>query len=262
MSDSVCYIYTLADSIDSESIRYVGQTVLTLPKRLNRHINSCSCKSTKITYKDNWIKSLLNQGRTPEIKLIETINSDDISLWNAREIYWISFYKSLGHRLTNSSLGGRGGRWSEEMKKKASKTRKGRAPSEKCLNAATAAKLGKHRTDETKKKISDNRKGIEAWNKGVPATDEVRHRLQTMTIGYKHTEESKKKISEASKEMWSDEEKRKQLIENITKSLQLPEARHKAVESSRKIWEDKAYREKVSNALREAWKKRKEERDK
>jgi len=176
MGKSICCIYILVDSVDRENIRYVGQTTLTLPKRLKRHINSCTYE---ISYKNNWIKSLLKQGRIPEIKVIEIIDSDDPLIWDEREIYWISFYKKLGHRLTNTTLGGHGIRWSEEMKKKASKNRKGRCPSKQCLKAAADSRRGRPRSDKTKRKISESRKGTPAWNKDVPASPEMRKILQT-----------------------------------------------------------------------------------
>lgn len=251
-----CYIYALVDSLNPDDIRYIGQTVLTLPKRLKRHINSCAYETT---HKTNWIKKILKEGRSPEIKVIEVTDSD-LSICDAREIYWISYYKSLGCRLTNASLGGHGVRWSEEMKRKASKARKGIAPSLACQKAAKEARTGSHHTDDAREKMSKNRKGIPAWNKGVPVSEEEKQRLQTLTVGYQHTEDSKKKISESSKERWQDDKMKEKIKKGQRKAWEDLELRTKMGEFCRERWKDEDYRAKVSKAMKEAWKRRKEKK--
>jgi hypothetical protein len=52
------FIYYLSDG--NGDIRYVGKTKQFLKKRLYAHI--IECKSERISYKINWIKSLLKKG--------------------------------------------------------------------------------------------------------------------------------------------------------------------------------------------------------
>lgn len=95
------YIYGLIDPITQE-LRYVGKTY-NIRIRYNEHMS----KLKKNTYKNNWIKKLLQNKLKPEIYCFEEFDSEN-DAYEAEEFY-ISYFKQIGCKLTNNSVGGRGG---------------------------------------------------------------------------------------------------------------------------------------------------------
>jgi group I intron endonuclease len=118
------YIYCLKCPMTNE-IRYIGQTILTLNKRLKSHIYETvrSVKLNKqLTHKENWILGLIKEGIANKI-LIELIEEVDIKDIDEREIFWIEYYKS--NKLTNIDLGGKRNFLTQETKDKISKANEG-----------------------------------------------------------------------------------------------------------------------------------------
>lgn len=107
------YIYVLKDPT-TKIIKYVGQTKS--PKnRLRSHIDLARWGKRKRAVGD-WINTLLNNGKKP---LLEVIEETSIEFWAAREIYWISYYKSKSLKLLNLTNGGEsnnGYKYSNELK--------------------------------------------------------------------------------------------------------------------------------------------------
>jgi hypothetical protein len=102
--DGLCFIYVLKD--DTGKIRYVGQTV-DLNIRFSQHIYGAMHPNLSIspnTYKNLWIRKMLSDNKAPIMEMIEetTLNES-----NAREKYWIQYYKENGCKLTNTTIGGR-----------------------------------------------------------------------------------------------------------------------------------------------------------
>lgn len=100
MKNKTTFIYCLIDPVEPDIIRYVGKSN-NVSNRLYKHINE-SKKSN--SYKNNWIKKLLSQGRRPEIKVLKEVNYKNWKYW---EKFYIKKYKS--DKLTNVSSGGDGG---------------------------------------------------------------------------------------------------------------------------------------------------------
>lgn len=94
------YIYVLEDP-DTHEVRYVGKTVAKLEYRLGQHLYDSFREKT---YKSNWIKKVLKNGKLPIIKLIETTTWDNSSYL---EEYWIWYFKQH-FNITNLSSGGEG----------------------------------------------------------------------------------------------------------------------------------------------------------
>src|SRR5271163_2259633 len=95
------YVYGLIDPI-TEELRYVGSTYR-LNKRYNEHISQLK----KNSYKNNWIKQLLSQNIKPEMFIIEECETEE-EMYKAEE-WHIIYFKQMECRLTNNSIGGRGG---------------------------------------------------------------------------------------------------------------------------------------------------------
>lgn len=96
------YIYGLFDPETGE-LRYIGQTIHSLEKRLSVHM--ADSKKGK-SYRKNWIKSLQDKGLKPIIQIIDS--TSDINNLSKLEIYYISYFKNIGCRLTNLTNGGEG----------------------------------------------------------------------------------------------------------------------------------------------------------
>jgi len=95
--DGQTYVYTLADP-DTDDVYYVG--ISSNPKRrYAQHLRPRPRKSTK----DAWIASLLDQGRQPEMVVLERVATEEA---REQEKFWIRRYSSV-HLLTNPSIGKR-----------------------------------------------------------------------------------------------------------------------------------------------------------
>jgi hypothetical protein len=95
-------IYGLTDP-DTQEIRYIGKSTSGL-KRPKEHKKPCNLKVS--SHKVNWIKSLIEQGKSYGIIIIEETQTPEEL--DAKEIYWIAEYKTRGAKLTNGTDGGEG----------------------------------------------------------------------------------------------------------------------------------------------------------
>jgi len=110
-------IYALLDPVTYE-IRYVGQTVQSLKRRLQEHCRD----SRKYThYTACWIKGLKAQGLTPLIALLESTATTNL---NTLEIFWIKELRKTCKltNLTDGGFGNNGQVRSAETNLKVSKT--------------------------------------------------------------------------------------------------------------------------------------------
>lgn len=94
-------IYGLFDPIINQC-RYIGKTVQGLEQRLSQHV---SCSKKQNNEKSNWIRSLLEKGLKPLIKVIERVPCNE---WKCAERFWIDFFRYFGLKLTNFREGGIG----------------------------------------------------------------------------------------------------------------------------------------------------------
>jgi group I intron endonuclease len=182
------YIYGLVDNFDNE-LRYIGKSIN--PKsRLRKHIQD---SKTKKTYRDKWIFSLIEKNEKPELLIIDEVNNHNWEFW---EKHYISYYKSLGARLTNLTEGGENppnNIGKKKSKEEVERTRK--------------ANLGKKRSDEFRKKMSFLKKGkpIPWLNNGNIRSIEHRNNLsksckgrKSPNLGKKFDEKLKQKLSDSS----------------------------------------------------------------
>jgi len=162
-------IYGLVDP-DSGLVRYVGKTELTLKRRLYYHIYDLD-KCSNI-HKKNWFNKLLDDGKKPEIILIDEVEFDGWKFW---EGYWISQFKTWGFNLVNYSSGGDG--WSSDDVKRLWKRKEYREFHTNRVKGIKNPFYGKQHTDETKKILKDKcpKYGEENGNYGKYHTDEMKH---------------------------------------------------------------------------------------
>lgn len=96
-----CIVYGLLDSHDGE-IRYVGQTGMSLDRRLIAHMSE-SRRQSGSNHKCRWIRSVVRQGR--EVRIVPLVVGAE---WNATEIEVIARMRAQGARLVNATAGGEG----------------------------------------------------------------------------------------------------------------------------------------------------------
>lgn len=96
-------IYGLSSSDSPDNIRYIGKTINKLKNRLQRHLSDYKHENT---YKSRWIKKEIKKGNKILIKEIFLVPTTDD--WTKWEIFYISEYKKLGYKLTNTTTGGDG----------------------------------------------------------------------------------------------------------------------------------------------------------
>lgn len=144
----ITFIYTLSDS--TGNIRYVGKTSY-IKQRLYAHIKES--KTNRKSYKNSWVKSLLNKGERPIIDIIDVVPKSEWEFW---EKYWIEQFKAWGFNLTNLTLGGQGGN--------------GYKHTEIAKEKMRHKKLGVKLPEYHKKKISDSIKEVSkerpSYNRG------------------------------------------------------------------------------------------------
>ncbi len=164
-------IYSLICPLTNE-IKYIGQTTQLLQSRLRGHIRDID---KSVNYKNNWLKYIRKNGLLDKLK-IEIIEECDYNILNEREIYWINFYKGVGLKLTNSTLGGHGIRGYKHTEiSKHLISERSKKPRKKMSDIArknisksligNKRHFGKLHSIETRKKISNSRKGSIAMNR-------------------------------------------------------------------------------------------------
>lgn len=97
LPDGVVIIYGLTDPVTHE-LRYVGKTQYRLDKRRKQHINHS--KNLRLAA---WVDGLRSQNCLPEIFEIEMVSTAG---WQEAEVFWISYFRSIGCGLVNAHEGG------------------------------------------------------------------------------------------------------------------------------------------------------------
>ena len=205
-------IYALIDPFSGE-LRYIGLSTrgLSRPKEHwePSRIRDCA------THKCFWVRSIINKGLKPIIRVIQSWESISDKHLRGAEEYWICYFHQQGCRLTNTTGGGElysGWSMSLEVREKISKARQGIKFSEQHKeNISKAAKdritppwskercergtpwlRGRKCSPETKLKMSEAQKGKKMSGK-------ARRALLLANIGSKHSEAHKQKIASALK---------------------------------------------------------------
>jgi group I intron endonuclease len=161
------YIYGLVEK-RTRYLRYVGKTN-DINRRFRRHISE---RFLRDTYKDRWIRKLMERGDELEVVLIDSVKKTEWQYW---EKFYIEYYKFIGCSLTNGTEGGdqppstKGRKHTEESKLKMSNTKKGKPIP--WLND------GKVRSEEHRKNLSKSLKGRISPNKNKKFDDELKKKL-------------------------------------------------------------------------------------
>lgn len=195
-------IYGLHDP-ESGELRYIGQTIKSIPDRLAAHLSPSSLRRHSYLYR--WLGGLVKRGLKPTWTQIDAAETQaDL---DRLEIEHIARARLYGVRLVNLSDGG-GGRSgyvpSEEEREKIASKQRGvprqpKTPEQKehmaqlmagrCTNTPehmaklAEAKRGVSRPQEVRNKISEAKKGQPSPNKGIPMPDAVKAKVAASRKG-------------------------------------------------------------------------------
>lgn len=198
-------VYALIDSSNPDEMRYIGKTTQKLKERFKCHLrNAPRDQSNRHVY--NWMRRDLKAGKTLDIIVIEDNLTDAESL--QREIYYIDYYKALGHRLTNMTDGGEGMSgyaMTDEHKRKLSKAHTGKVHSEETKQRISQAKSNP--SQELRDRLSEANKGhvpseearrnMSKAGKGRVVSEETRRKISIINSGRIHTAQSRLNMSMA-----------------------------------------------------------------
>jgi len=91
------YIYALSDPRNRTIPKYIGQTTVSLRRRLWGHFSFVKQRPNYPVHK--WIAALRSENLVPVIFALEETDTDNASL---RETHWIRFFRPLGSLLNQS----------------------------------------------------------------------------------------------------------------------------------------------------------------
>ncbi len=152
-------------------VRYIGKTCKTVVYRLKAHIREAKHSiKHKNTYKNRWIRSLLKDGITPCVGILEVSSIDKIFV---KERQWIKCFRDIGCDLTNATDGGEGVSGHKFSDAHKEKLRQGR--------------LGKKHSEEAKALMRESKQNV---------SQETREKQRVASTGRTHTEEHKSRMSE------------------------------------------------------------------
>lgn len=121
-ADRLVDIYEFLDPVTMEC-RYVGQSV-DAQKRRSKHLSRAR-RGEKRIHSSNWIRSLMDAGQEPVLRIIERCRLD---VADVREKFWIAQRRLEGCDLTNHTEGGGGStgyKHTEESRAKISRAKMG-----------------------------------------------------------------------------------------------------------------------------------------
>lgn len=97
-------IYALVDSVTNE-VRYIGKSTKGMYRPRQHFMPSYLSRKDHC---HSWIRSQIAKGHTPIIIVLEVLEENDHNLLIQKEIFWISYYRRRGAKLTNLTNGGEG----------------------------------------------------------------------------------------------------------------------------------------------------------
>lgn len=224
--------------IRKDDMFYVGQAV-NIQKRWIRH-------KRLLTKGKHHNQHLQNSWKKygPELFEFEIIEICDKDMLLNHENYWITVLNSIqeGFNLKIASATWLGKQHTDEVKEKISRSNIGKIVSPETGAKISAAKKGKKLSDAHRLQISERLKG-NTYTKGHNLSQEVRDKISASNRGKKRLPESIENYKKAHADR-SEEEK--QRISEMN------------AERIRQRWQNPEQREKLRNAIKEAFRRKKE----
>lgn len=186
-------IYALCSTEDMRE-RYVGQTIASLPARLQNHFRHAYHPRTQHRHVSRWIRRVIEDGFDVDI-----IPLQFDAAWGEDEKWWIAQYRANGFRLTNATDGGDGALgvvWGNERRQQLSQIMKGKPKSAAHRAALSEARKGVPLAPGVAEKVSAALKGkvpknltaLHQRQKGRPLSAERRAVISTALKGRRVTD--------------------------------------------------------------------------
>lgn len=230
---------------------YIGQSI-DIQKRFRIYKRVKPCFAQKSLY-----QSFLKHGVENHVFEILHVLPIDVmdDVLNDYEVFYIMQYRECGFKMLNMSFGGKGRacRHSEETKEKIRKANLGKIVSDESRARMSAAQKGGKRSEAHKARLSwKGRKHKEESKRKIGAKSKLRAGPNNVNYGKKRSEETKKKQSEALKGKYTGEKA------NFFGKKHSEEVLSKMRETHLARWADPSFKEKMREAARNRWRKRKE----
>lgn len=223
----------------ANSIRYVGKTE-NPEARLSTHVASARSGRSK-HHAGRWIRKLLASGQAPTLIPLQMIGGGES--WQLAERRWISFGRSEGWPLTNSTEGGEGLVFLRD--------------SDRAVYSANMSSALKRFFESPDARAAASRRMLEKWNdpsfavkqRKILASAEARAR---MSESARRAGNDPEKCAARLETMRSVEHRKlRSQISKITSSY--PGAKEKVSSAVRAHWADPAAKERHRESLRKAW---------
>jgi len=170
---------------------YIGQAI-DIHVRWEKNYKKLQCKKQPRLY-----NSLLKYSFSQHI--FEVVEECKVEELNERERYWQDFYDVLSEKGLNCKLTkaeDRSGKWSERVKEKIGKARKGKMHTEDTKQQMREVRKGILKTEKHKQAISASAKGksksvehlqkIGDANRGRKVTEEFRYKMSSISSKYRN----------------------------------------------------------------------------
>jgi group I intron endonuclease len=183
-------VYKITNKINNKS--YIGQTTRSLEDRIKQHLKRGDCVAIKNAINKYGIDNF-------EFSVIEEV--DSVETLNIRENYYINEFKTLHPDGYNLNTGGFNKKWSEESKKKMSKSHTGKRLSQEHKDniSKSVTQVFKDSPDKIIKGREKAIKGILNYyknnshpKKGKKLSQESKDRVSQAKLGNKNPQYGKK----------------------------------------------------------------------
>jgi hypothetical protein len=230
------YLYTLADPVTPDNVRYVGWA-MNPSERMVKHERDAS---RLVTHKARWIASLLALGRKPALDVIGAVQTREAAACIEKRL--IASYRACGFDLTNATEGGDGVvGWTDEMR-----------------SSLRLRMLGKRRgphSAETREKISASQRG-----RRLPARRKAQAIDALMRWRATATPAEKAAASAAQSAARIGKPRSPESVAKYTATLRTPEVRALISAKMKKLWAEgrggvssPESRAKLAQRKREQW---------
>lgn len=201
------YIYKITNTVNNKV--YIGQTVQTVEERYQKHLFEARQHTNRYLY-----DAMNHYGYDKfNIEAIEVCNDEFL---DAREKYWISYYKSndrcFGYNMTEGGGGGNtfarlSPERQQQLREKASKRLTGVKQPKELVEKRVASLRGRKLTEEHRQRLSkihkERFKNLPGTRLGATTSEETKQKIREANLGKKQSDETKLKRKETlSKLKW------------------------------------------------------------
>jgi len=174
-----CKVYALSSS-ENGRIRYIGQTIQSLSRRLAQHIADAKRFAESKSYLHRWIRKTLRNGYNLQINLIDSDCVVDLS-----EAQWIACFRKTTPDLVNTEDGGKTGKLGHKLSDETKAKMRGpksvthRVNISKGLRGTHSEKRSLSQVGNSKSKGESNRHAVLTENQVI----EIKRELKSGCVG-------------------------------------------------------------------------------